>query len=355
MSRCKKFSMREYPPEVLADLEAMVTRALPRWGASADARVSLLNVSENATFAVSDAARGRELIVRVHRTGYSSLPEIRSELQWILALRAEAVVETPLPVAGSDGELVQLLPSLTGRSARHVVAFDRLPGKEPQAQRDVALWFEKLGGITARMHAHARRWTLPRGFCRKRWDVDDMVGPHAHWGPWRAAIGLREAQADCIEQALSRIRARLDRFGRDARQFGLVHADLRLANLLVDGSSLRVIDFDDCGFSWFLYDFAAAISFIEHHPFIPELLARWLEGYRAVASVAPEEAAEIPTLVVLRRILLTAWVASRNELAFTQSLGEAFTAGTVQLAQEFLDGRFHGRGLQGDGGFAQRR
>ena len=334
---------REYPPEVLADLEAMVIQALPRWGVAPDANVSLLNVSENATFAVSDPARRRELIVRVHRIAYSSLQEIRSELQWILALRAEAVVETASPLAGSDGELVQLLPSTAGRAARHAVAFERLPGREPDPTRDAAEWFEKLGQLTARMHAHARRWSLPEGFRRKRWDVDDMVGPGAHWGPWRAAMGLTREGADCIEQALPQIRARLERFGRGPQQFGLVHADLRLANLLVDGTQLRIIDFDDCGFSWFLYDFAAAISFIEHEPFIPELLEAWLAGYRTLAEVPREAAAAIPTLVVLRRILLTAWLASRSELAFAQGLGAAYTAGTVRLAQDLVDGRFHGR------------
>ena len=333
----------EYSPEVLEDLEAMVKLSLPRWGLSPDTRVGLLTVSENATFAIGDPSRGGELVVRVHRSGYSSLEEIRSELQWILALRAAAVVETALPVAGRDGQRVQLLPSPSGRAARHAVAFERLPGTQPDANRDGAHWFEKLGGITARMHAHARHWTLPRGFCRKRWDVEDMVGPRAHWGPWRAAVGLGDQDAHCIERAVLRIGARLERFGRDARRFGLVHADLRLANLLVDGAHLRVIDFDDCGFSWFLWDFAAAISFIEHETFIPELLEAWLLGYRAVAELTPGEAAEIPTLVVLRRILLTAWLASHAELEFAQSLGEAFTAGTVLLAQEFLDGRFHGR------------
>jgi len=334
---------REYPPEVLADLQAMVVQSLPRWGMSPDAGVGLLNVSENATFAVTDTARRREWVVRVHRLGYSSLQEIRSELQWILALRREAVVETALPMAGSDGEWVQLLRSPSGQAERHAVAFERLPGKEPDPNRDAALWFEELGQLTARMHAHARRWRLPDGFCRKRWDVDDMVGPRAHWGPWRAALGLSADGAQCIERALLAIRARLDRFGRSASQFGLVHADLRLANLLVDGARLRIIDFDDCGFSWFLYDFAAAISFIEHQPFIAELLEAWLTGYRTVASVPQEAVAEIPTLVVLRRILLTAWLASRAELAFAQSLGAGYTAGTVKLTQDFLEGRFHGR------------
>ncbi len=38
---------------------------------------------------------------------------------------------------------------------------------------------------------------------------------------------------------------------------------MRLANLLIDGDRVTLIDFDDCGFGWFMYDFAAAISFFE--------------------------------------------------------------------------------------------
>jgi len=41
------------------------------------------------------------------------------------------------------------------------------------------------------------------------------------------------------------IGARLARFGSGAARFGLIHADMRLANLLVDGDDVCVIDFDD--------------------------------------------------------------------------------------------------------------
>ena len=71
-------------------------------------------------------------------------------------------------------------------------------------------------------------------------------------------------------------------YGQDAKRFGLVHADIRLANLLVDGDHVRVIDFDDCGFSWFMYDFATTVSFMEDHPRVPELRDAWVEGYRSV-------------------------------------------------------------------------
>ncbi len=71
------------------------------------------------------------------------------------------------------------------------------------------------------------------------------------------------------------------RTARGRERFGLVHADIRLANLLVDGEHVRVIDFDDCGFSWFMYDFATTVSFIEDHP--RRARAEGTRGWRATA------------------------------------------------------------------------
>jgi len=330
----------EYSPEVVADLRVMVAESRDCWGLSAETRIDLLNVSENATFALSDVRGGRELVLRLHRVGYSSVEEIRSELAWIDALRGEAVIDTLTPVPGSNGDYVQTLPSPSGRPSRHAVAFERLRGNEPDAGVDALRWFERLGEVSAKMHQHSKSWRLPAGFRRKRWDVEAMVGEKGYWGSWRAAMGLDRAGAVVLEQALSCIEGRIARFGAGPARFGLVHADLRLANLLVDDSHLRIIDFDDCGFSWFMYDFAAAVSFIEHEPTVPELLRVWVSGYRRVAPLSVEDCAEIPTFVVLRRILLTAWLASHSEVPIARQLGAAYTAQTVLLAQDFLQGRF---------------
>jgi Ser/Thr protein kinase RdoA (MazF antagonist) len=75
---------------------------------------------------------------------------------------------------------------------------------------------------------------------------------------------------------------------------------------------------------------------MEHEAVAPQLLAAWVLGYRKAAPLSPKDFAEIPTFIVLRRILLTAWVASHIEVPFARSLGAGFTLGTVALAQEFI-------------------
>ena len=113
-----------------------------------------------------------------------------------------------------------------------------------------------------------------------------------------------------------------------------------LANLLVEGDRTAIIDFDDCGFGWYLYDLAAALSFLEERPDAPELVACWLKGYRREADVPEVLEAEIPTFIMLRRLQLIGWVGYQMQhLEFAREIGPRFTVDTCRLAEDYL-GRF---------------
>ena len=140
-------------------------------------------------------------------------------------------------------------------------------------------------------------WRRPAGFVRKVWDFETTLGASPHWGDWRRARGLAPDGRALLERCAGAARW-LAAHGSGPETFGLIHADLRLANLLVDGDRLGVIDFDDCGFGWFLYDFAAAVSFFEHDPAVGGLAEAWTAGYRRVAPLAEADCAALPALVM---------------------------------------------------------
>jgi Ser/Thr protein kinase RdoA (MazF antagonist) len=321
-----------------ATVEAMraeLGAALPRWGLSAKSTLAFLSHSENTTFLAHDPLSNRQLVLRVHRVGYHSTAEIASELSWIHALIADAVIATPRPIPDRDGVLLVSL-SLNG-SERHVVAFEYMSGREPDPAEPLCPWFHKLGALTARLHQHSRTWAGTSAFQRKTWDFDAMLGARPLWGDWRAGPGLRDPDRQLLQRVADALARRLEEYGRESHRFGLVHADLRLANLLVDGERLCIIDFDDCGFSWFFYDFAAAVSFIEHEPIVVELQRSWLDGYRTVAAASTDDEAMLPVFLMLRRMLLTAWIASHADTETARRLGSDYTDGTVVMGKRFLD------------------
>jgi Ser/Thr protein kinase RdoA (MazF antagonist) len=321
-------------PDIIETMRSELSAALPRWGMSNRARVAFLSHSENTTFLAEDPLAGERLVLRVQRIGYHSSAEIVSELAWIRALIADEVIVTPRPRPDRDGQLLCPVP-LNG-SMRQVVAFEHMSGHEPDPAVSLPGWFLKLGGLTARLHGHGRSWKRTPGFQRKTWDFDAMLGARPLWGDWRAGLGLRDSERQVLQRVADLLAQRVHAYGQSSHRFGLVHADLRLANLLVDGARLGIIDFDDCGFSWFFYDFAAAVSFMEHEPIIAELQHAWLEGYRQVAPVSKADEAMLPVFVMLRRMLLTAWLASHSDTETARRLGTGYTAGTVAMGERFL-------------------
>jgi Ser/Thr protein kinase RdoA (MazF antagonist) len=302
----------------------LLARALPAYGLPEDTPLTLLNRSENETW------RAGDLILRLHRQGYHTRPEIASELAWLTALQDLPGLNAVRPIAGAQGLVTEI-------DGRFLVAFAPISGQELQPGDDLVRWFAPLGEITARLHLHARHWKPPQGFTRKRWDVDTILGPDPHWGHWRQAQGLDSDGETLLARATAALAAKLHAYGTGPETFGLIHADLRLANLMVDGDRLTAIDFDDCGFGWWAYDLASALSFIETDPRLPDLIATWVDGYTRVAPLRPEDRAMIPALIFLRRVLLTAWLATRADSDTAQSLGgPAYTRGTLDLADRYL-------------------
>ncbi|WP_246624774.1 phosphotransferase enzyme family protein [Oceanobacter mangrovi] len=324
-----------YDSDFVTRLAKGVESLAGQWGATPAAQVRLLTLSENATFILQDPTFSKPMIVRVHRPDYHSLIEIQSELAWIQALKASELLTTPAPIAMLNGELVGSFDD-QGHT-RYVVAFEFAPGTEPNADDDLSAGFETLGAISARLHLHTADWPVPSGFVRKRWDFKSAFGDQPLWGDWRAALGLEPAGEAILQQLLDVLEQRLAAYGSSSDRFGLIHTDLRLANLLVTDDQLTVIDFDDCGFSWFMYDFASAISFFETSPTIPALQAAWLKGYRSVRPLGPEHEAMLPDFIMFRRMLLTAWIASHPETETAAEAGLAdYTQGTIELAKQYL-------------------
>jgi Ser/Thr protein kinase RdoA (MazF antagonist) len=318
-------------------LEPVARRALAEYGVAADAALTLLNVSENATFAVDDPGTGRRTVLRIHRHGYHEGPAIESELVWLDALRDDTGIRTPRVLPATDGRRVLALPEAGQRDPRYVVHFEFLPGSQPTPSGErLSQSFELLGSITARMHEHALHWRRPSGFRRFSWNYDAALGQERRWGRWQDGMAVGPQEREVLGRLDTTLGKRLAGFGTGPHRYGLVHADLRLANLLEDGDETYVIDFDDCGWSWFLYDFGTAVSFFEHDPRVPELTDAWVRGYRGVRSLSEEDEAELPTFVMLRRLLLVAWIGSHSGTELAREMGAEYTAGSCELAEGYL-------------------
>ncbi|OBI58884.1 phosphotransferase enzyme family protein [Mycolicibacterium fortuitum] len=328
---------------VITDEIDVARLALGQYDIGADATLRLLNLSENATYLVEDG--GTQSILRVHRQNYHRPHEIESELDWLQALQDDSDITVPTVLPARDGRrLVTVEGEETGGIPRHVVQFGMVAGAEPDESALTLDDFHTLGRITAALHDHSQRWERPAGFGRFSWDWEHSLGGNPRWGRWQDAEGVGASERQVLERAQALLHDRLHAYGTGPDVYGLIHADLRLANLLVDpessdsstSSKITVIDFDDCGFGWYFYDFGTAVSFIEHDPALPEWQDAWVRGYRTRRDLPASDEDMLASFVLLRRLLLLAWMGTHSHSRESATKAISYAAGSCELAERYL-------------------
>ena len=319
---------------LLGHLEILANQSLSLWDVPDDARARLINVSENVTYLVEGSHW--KSILRIHRENYHSRRAIECELEWSKALSREGKVITPDFYIGRNGDPIQsgMVDGLP--NPRYMVMFHFVEGKEPGEGQDLVRSFEELGQIAAIMHMHSMQWHRPEPFERLVWNLDTVFGNHPTWGNWRDGPNVTPEIREVLEQVENTVTARLTDFGTGADRYGLIHADMRLANLLIDRAGTRLIDFDDCGLGWYLYDFAASISFMEDNVQVPALKASWVRGYRRIRGLPEFDSGEIDTFIMLRRLALLAWIGSHIEAPEPRELAPHFARVSAELGSAYL-------------------
>ena len=313
-----------------------IMQALPLWSELDGGRARLVNHSENQTFRIDTPDHG-SYSLRLHRTGYQSAASIESELAWLTALRRDTTLLIPQPIAGNDGKLLQGFATPDGEP-RLAVLFRHIPGREPTPDSNLEDLFGILGTYAAIMHKHAIAWERPSGFERQIWQAATILDADGPWGDWRIAPGVNSDNRPILDRLDSTLWLRLSEYGTPPDRYGLIHADMRLGNLLVEGNKVTLIDFDDCGFCWFTYDFAAAISFHETNPAVPALKSAWLDGYQSIRPLFEADIAAIDSMIMLRRIALLAWIGSHAETKLARTHMKGFADGTALLAERYMRG-----------------
>jgi len=306
-----------------------------------DFTVELLDYSENATYLMSNPEIGEKKILRVCRPNYHTKEEIQSEVRWLQSIAKHTSIVVSKPISGSNGQFLQSLTLDGDEHEYHCVLFTFLEGEAPDVDNEEKLIrvFREIGIITAKFHEHViENWDEFNQIKRPVWDYENLLGNAPKWGRWQDGKGITPEREALLTRASNVIKARLERYGRERKRFGLIHADLRHANLILDNEKkeVKVIDFDDSGLGWYLYDLAGSLTFIEHRSYVPNLIKAWLEGYRTVRTLTEVEENEIPTFIMMRRMQILSWIGSRDNETATEQ-GVKYTEQTETLAEDYLE------------------
>ena len=276
--------------------------------------IQFLTSSENRTYRIR--CPHATYAMRVQRPGYHSEAEINAELEFVDIL-AKHGVSIAKPLARRDGAFVSRLRG--GQEDHLITLFHWVNGRHPE-EHELPEVYASMGAIMGRMHSISERLGSQFASSRPHWGLEEIIGATAVWGNWDHPSHISQNERGLVYRFLEVFQDKLSSCTYPLRR-GLIHADMRPTNVMISSDRITMIDFDDCCHSWFLFDIAAAFSFLEHRPGLTRWVNNFLEGYQTTYRLSSEDISLLPYFIGLRRVQLMAWYFSHIDSEFGKSLG----------------------------------
>jgi Ser/Thr protein kinase RdoA (MazF antagonist) len=313
--------------QAVPSLGALTTRArqaLDHWGLS-DQTPELLKYRENAVFRVR-LSNGAPAALRLHRPGYRDEHALASELLWM---------------ARRDGHV----PAITLTNTVRLRRLRRLLLRRDQAAERASscrwprpvLPASPRAGKPAELHVASDAWTPPASFTRPSWDLDGLLGERPLWGRFWDCAGLLPDESRRLSLLRDRLRRQVSALQSCGLDYGLIHADLVRENVLLDGERIEMIDFDDGGYGWRMFDIATALFKNREEPEFPRMKAALIEGYRTVRPLSESDLDRLPLFMVLRSVTYIGWAGDRTGLPDTGERLRRYVDDTLSLADALPD------------------
>jgi Ser/Thr protein kinase RdoA (MazF antagonist) len=325
----------------LDEMQALALMALRHWDLEV-LSLAPIKVRENAVFRI-DLAGGARAVLRVHRNGYHSDGELDSEFVWMRALE-EAGIAVPRAIRSRHGRDFEIVAVAGGGSTRQIDVFEWIEGRQLGSVEsgvgangaEIAEQYQTIGRIAARMHNHTAGWQHPVGFQRHSWDAEGLVGEQPFWGRFWELAELTPGQRGLLLRARAKIADELAAYGTSPDRYGLIHADLVPENLLVDGKRVQVIDFDDAGFGWHLFELATSLYFLTGDAMYPTARAALIRGYRSERELPDEALQRLPLFLAVRGTTYLGWVHTRQGSDTARELMPFLVERACAVAEEYF-------------------
>ncbi len=157
---------------------------------------------------------------------------------------------------------------------------------------------------------HAERFVVPEGFFRKRWDYEGLRSEALGTDLEQSWAHMSRENRTLLDAVAERVQHTMHALGEGREVFGLIHADFYERNYLFSQGKVHAIDFDGCGWGYYLFDIGVAFSTLLARSEYPALRQAFLTGYRRVRPLSVDHEALLATFIAARLMCHVLWLAA---------------------------------------------
>ena len=264
-------------------VDQIQTGAMPRIAQAAVARWNgndLAYIRSSANHIFHFIQDGHPRYLRLAHTTERRQRELQGELDFVLHVAA-AGLAVARPLASSNGLLIEELVE-EGQSY-YAIVFDALGGQQFEWDELDEPMYRAWGSTLARLHQTSM--TFPS--CPARPVLQYQI---------QSLLKTLPSEEHIVTNVLESGLAWLDTL--DIKDYGLLHGDFELDNLIWDGKQFQALDFDAAVYSWYAVDIAAALEdvWLGGGADRDKRLGWFFNGYSQVRPLANNISAMLPHL-----------------------------------------------------------
>ncbi|MDQ6421648.1 phosphotransferase [Paenibacillus sp. LHD-117] len=251
--------------------------------------IHFIQVSEHVTFRV-ETDEGVQFLLRIHPAS-KPREETISELQWLSAMKSKGLI-LPEAVPNREGAFVTDATTSTGQrfysTLLRWIEGERL---EKGALTEEAI--RKMGAMMANLHEASTDFSPSASFARPSWDSQSFKRDWEHLKLHHSHFISDEA-LELYSMAAAKVADRLATFTRHERNYGMIHADLHIGNVVFQDDEPFPIDFGRCGFGYHLYDIAQSIMGL-----YPQQRVHFIKGYERIRQLDNEAIPKLESFFIM--------------------------------------------------------
>jgi Putative homoserine kinase type II (protein kinase fold) len=191
----------------------------------------------------------RNFILRIASPIHRSKEETLSEIDFLLFLK-ERGISLSSPIKGLDGEFVY---EINNENEKYIVsAFEIAKGDDFRTRHDNDTRLNEVGRMLGKLHKYSKLYTPHNISMRRKWNESQHL---------KKAGNLFENTYPELKIKFDEFIAEMNTIPKNYDSYGLIHGDFLFSNYFFDGSNITIIDFDECEYSWFIYDIAVCMYY----------------------------------------------------------------------------------------------
>jgi Ser/Thr protein kinase RdoA (MazF antagonist) len=243
----------------------------------------------SANFVFEFKKDGKPHYLRFNGSCEKKLEKVQAEMRILHYLQQQSL-NVSIPVTSLNNNDVEVVETEVGTF--YAVVFEALPGKryeiEELTEEQHYLWGKSLGKL------HHTLKTMPLEWQRTPKNWKD------HLNHVQEILPFDDTQS---QKELERLLTLANRLDVSAENFGLIHFDFELNNLVFDANNeVCMLDFDDCAYYWYAADLVYALKDIQPFNVESPLVATFIKGYRTETKLDQTTLNEAPLFTRLHQL-----------------------------------------------------